>query len=119
MVAIQEQVRLQDQEVVFLISYLLALRGHARPLHEIYDELANGSTTTDLAIYTICDTKALGDSTMKEAREQRLQRRYHDLLIGRPPIFRLLDTQRFKQVVGSSFEPTWTDSRNAIVCNVE
>lgn len=83
MIAMQEKVRLQDQEVTFLISYLLALRGQARPLHEIYDERA--STTTDLAIYKICDAQALGDSSMMEACEHRLQRRYHDLLIGRPP----------------------------------
>jgi hypothetical protein len=85
MVAMQEKLGLQNQDIIFLISYLLAIRGQARPLNAIYDDLSTGSTGTDLAIYKICDAQALGDSSMREACEHRLQRRYHDLLIGRPP----------------------------------
>jgi mono/diheme cytochrome c family protein len=85
MVPIQEEAGLQDQEVVSLISYLLALRGQPRPRNAILDDIYTGNTETDLAIYKICDDQALGDTSMRKACEHRLQRRYLDLLIGRPP----------------------------------
>jgi mono/diheme cytochrome c family protein len=85
MVAMQEKLELQDQDVFAIISYLLALRGQPRPRLAILEELSTANTEADLAIYKICDAQALGYTSMREACVHRLQRQDHALLIGRPP----------------------------------
>ncbi|MEK6762737.1 MAG: c-type cytochrome [Nitrospirota bacterium] len=113
MVAMQETLGLRDQDVTFLISYLLALRGQARPLSAIHEELSTASTSAEIVIYKICDDQALGDTSMKDACEHRLQRRHHDILIGRPPD---IPTARYAEIQTSCGEKFGNDLDDVTRC---
>jgi len=85
MIPIQEAVKLNDEEIFHVISYLSHLQGHSPSFDLISSHSFLPHTDTDVAISLMCEQEALADVDKEERCEDRYAKRYRDLIIGRPP----------------------------------
>ena len=80
-----EAAKLSDDEVVYVISYLLAIQGHPLPIDVISNQSFRPHTDTDVAISLLCEQEATADFDQEDNCEDRYAKRYRDLIVGRPP----------------------------------
>lgn len=85
MIPIQEAAKLNDEEILHVISYLSYLQGHSPSFDLISSQSFLPHTDTDVAISLMCEQEALADVDKEENCEDRYAKRYRDLIIGRPP----------------------------------
>ncbi len=84
MVPVKEQAGVQEEELLSILSYVLALQGMPLSQDELFDQLHRRDGEADRTILAICDAQAIGDTDAREACEHRYAKRYRDLLVGRP-----------------------------------
>lgn len=84
MVAIQPLTKLRDDEMLPLLSYVLALQRTPLSQDEMIDQSRRRDGDTDRAIMAMCAEQAIGDSGAAQACEDQYMKRYRDLVMGRP-----------------------------------
>ena len=84
MVAIQPLTRLRDDEMVPLLSYVLALQRTPLSQDEMIDQSRRRDGDADRAIMAMCAEQASGDSGATQACEDQYMKRYRNLVMGRP-----------------------------------
>jgi mono/diheme cytochrome c family protein len=84
MVAIQPLTRLRDDEMLPLLSYVLALQRTPLSQDEMLDQSRRRDGDADRAIMAMCAEQAIGDSDAAQACEDQYMKRYRDLVMGRP-----------------------------------
>ena len=85
MIPIEETAKLDEEEILHVISYLSYLQGRAPSFDLISSQSFLPHTDTDVAISLMCEEEALADVDKEERCEDRYAKRYRDLIIGRPP----------------------------------
>jgi mono/diheme cytochrome c family protein len=85
MIPIEEVAKLDDEEILHVISYLSYLQGRSPSFDLISSQSFLPHTDTDVAISLLCEQEALANVDKEEQCEDRYAKRYCDLLIGRPP----------------------------------
>jgi cytochrome c len=84
MVAIQPLTGLRDDEMLPLLSYVLALQRRPLSQEEMFDQSRRRDGDADRAIMAMCAEQAMGDSDAAQACEDQYMKRYRDLVMGRP-----------------------------------
>lgn len=84
MVAIQPLTKLRDDEMLPLLSYVLALQRTPLSQDEMLDQSRRRDGDVDRAIMAMCAEQAIGDSGAAQACEDQYMKRYRDLVMGRP-----------------------------------
>jgi cytochrome c553 len=84
MVAIQLLTKLRDDEMLPLLSYVLALQRTSLSQDEMVDQSRRRDGDADRAIMAMCAEQAIGDSGAAQACEDQYMKRYRDLVMGRP-----------------------------------
>jgi hypothetical protein len=106
MVPVQEEARLKNEELLSILSYVLALQGIPLSQHEMFDQLHRRDGEADRSILALCDAEAIGDTDAREACEHRYAKRYRDLLVGRPAD---IPAARYKEIQASCKERFGSD----------
>ena len=84
MVAIQPLTKLRDDEMLPLLSYVLALQRTSLSQDEMVEQSRRRDGDTDRAIMAMCAEQAIGDSGAAQACEDQYMKWYRDLVMGRP-----------------------------------
>jgi len=84
MLPIQGHEGIGNEEILPLLSYVLALQGTPLSQDEMFEQLRRRDGEADLAILAMCDEQAIGDYDALKACVDRSTKRYRDLLVGRP-----------------------------------
>ena len=84
MLPIQGHEGIGNEEIVPLLSYVLALQGAPLSQYKMFEQLRRRDGEADLAILAMCDEQAIGDYDALKTCVARSTKRYRDLLVGRP-----------------------------------
>lgn len=84
MLPIEGHTGIGNEEIVPLLSYVLALQGTTLSQDEMFEQLHRRDGEADLAILAMCDEQAIGDYDALKTCVDRSTKRYRDLLVGRP-----------------------------------
>lgn len=106
MVPVQDQASVQEDELLYILSYVLALQGTPLSQDKLFDQLRRRDGEADRAILAICEAKTIGDSDAMAACEHLYAKRYRDLLVGRPAD---IPPARYAEIQGSCKKRFGTD----------